>query len=158
MRDELNRGIPSWAQQDTRRTQLLNFASHVQPAVAASSSSAVLRAMIRSSFTTTVLWQGNQFRTVKTFGARSCQLCTREKVAIVLETQRKSACVIISRLDLDGACPHHLKFHRFSFCASTDEDFYPEKESSTSLVPSLSDSCASESESMDDFQGLACVV
>jgi hypothetical protein len=115
--------------------------------------------MIHSSFTTTVLWQGDQFRTVKTFGARPCQLCTREKVAIVLETQRKSACVIDSRLDLDGACPHHLKFHRFSFCASTDEDFYPEKESSTSLlVPSLSDSCASESESMDDFQGLACVV
>jgi hypothetical protein len=54
------------------------------------------------------------------------------------------------------ACPHHLKFHRFSFCASTDEDFYPEKESSTSLVPSLLGSCESESESVDDIQGLAC--
>jgi hypothetical protein len=42
--------------------------------------------------------------------------------------------------------------------ASTDEDFYPEKAYSTSLVPSLSDSCASESESVDDIQGLACVV
>jgi hypothetical protein len=47
--------------------------------------------------------------TVKTFGAHSCQLCTREKVAIVLETERNFARVTNSRLDLDGACPHHLK-------------------------------------------------
>jgi hypothetical protein len=50
------------------------------------------------------------------------------------------------------------KFHRFSFCASTDEDFYPEKESSTSLLPSRLVSCEFESESMNDIQGLACVV
>jgi hypothetical protein len=81
----------------------------------------------------TITWQGDQFQTVKTFGARSCQLCTLEKVAIVLETQGNSVHVINSWLDVGGACPHHLKFHRFSFVPALMRIFIQKR----SLIPLL---------------------
>jgi hypothetical protein len=35
--------------------------------------------------------------------------------------------VMNSELKWDEACPHTAHFHRFTFCANTDEDFNPEK-------------------------------
>ena len=58
----------------------------------------------------------------------SCQLCVNEKVDILccLEAGEKGR-VMNSRLKWDEACPHVTHFHRFKFCASTDEEITPEK-------------------------------
>jgi hypothetical protein len=74
---------------------------------------------------------------------------------IVLETQGNPSCVINSRLDLDGACPHQFRFHRFRYSVRTDEDYYPEKESGTSLTPSPLGSVTSDSLHVLGVQGLA---
>jgi hypothetical protein len=64
---------------------------------------------------------------MKSFRTYSCQLCINENVDLLscLKAGGKEK-VMNSRLKWDEACPHTAHFHRFMFCANTDEDVYPE--------------------------------
>jgi hypothetical protein len=83
---------------------------------------------VRPLFRVKVRWKGNPFGVMKSFRTYSCQLCLNEKVDILssLNAGGKET-VMNSRLKWDEACPHTTHFHRFTFCANTDEDIYPEK-------------------------------
>jgi hypothetical protein len=75
-----------------------------------------------------VKWKGNPFGVMKTFRTYSCQLCVNEKVDILrCSDAGEKGKVMNSRLKWDEACPHVAHFHRFTFCAGTDEDINPEK-------------------------------
>jgi hypothetical protein len=83
---------------------------------------------VRPLFQVKVRWKGNPFGVMKSFRTYSCQLCLNEKVDILssLNAGGKET-VMNSRLKWDEACPHTTHLHRFTFCANTDEDIYPEK-------------------------------
>jgi hypothetical protein len=83
---------------------------------------------VRPLFQVKVRWKGNPFGVMKSFHTYSCQLCLNEKVDILnsLNAGGKET-VMNSQLKWDEACPHTTHFHRFMFCANTDEDIYPEK-------------------------------
>jgi hypothetical protein len=83
---------------------------------------------VRALFRVKVKWKGNPFGVMKTFRTYSCQLCVNEKVDILRCSEAgEKGRVMNSRLKWDEACPHVAHFHRFTFCAGTDEDVNPEK-------------------------------
>jgi hypothetical protein len=93
-----------------------------------------------------IVWKGNAISTVKTFGSRSCKLCTQERLEILKATHRNKQKSINSRNEIYGACRHKPKFHRYGrqSTASTDESIAdervqrPSSTSSSSTTSSLS--------------------
>jgi hypothetical protein len=72
-----------------------------------------------------ILWSGNAMSCVKTFGTKSCKLCSKERMAI-LNLSRKHPDVAINKCsEVYGACRHIPRFHRFEkvqvTSTSTDE-------------------------------------
>ena len=60
-----------------------------------------------------ILWQGDPIKVVKTFGKRSCVLCTQERLAIIKAAWKNCNQLINSNSEIYGACCHNPKFHRF---------------------------------------------
>ncbi len=72
-----------------------------------------------------ILWQGDPLSCVKTFGTRSCKLCTKERYAIIKLTRETPNLAINKCNEVHGACRHKPWFHRFDNSenanSSTDE-------------------------------------
>ena len=91
------------------------------------------------------MWQGiPALSCVKTFGTKSCKLCTMERLEILKLTCNILVKAINKCREVHGACSHHPWFHRFDqsqiVTASTDEskkDEWIQGASSTTLPSSL---------------------
>ena len=127
---------------------------------------------IREHVRVRVKWKADPLKAMKTFQSRSCILCVNEKVSIYLQSLSPGNSLMNSRLRWDEACHHRAHFHRFKFCASTDEDVYPERVGSRTRseekddrdLPSLastsfssSDSSVQTGEVVRDFEELQLV-
>ena len=102
-----------------------HFASHLEENLSGPASAKDVQAL----FMVKVKWKGNPFSVMKSFWTHSCQLCVNEKVNILGAVKvGELGKVMNSWLKWNEGCPHVTHFHRFSFCASADEDKeYPEK-------------------------------
>ena len=68
---------------------------------------------VRDLIVVDVLWQGNIINCMKTFGARRCSLCMREK-CFILDSHKKDKHKLINhRSEIFGGCRHQPLFHRF---------------------------------------------
>ena len=82
---------------------------------------------LREMQTFEILWQGNPISISKTFGTRGCQLCIREKIAIIKTGRDHPEKLINSCSEIYGACRHKPKFHRYREEGKTTSTDDPEK-------------------------------
>ena len=71
-----------------------------------------------------VIWKGNPISCVKSFGKLNCTLCMKERLAILnaLRDKEGKKKLINSNNELNSACRHKPKFHRFTqYTSSTDD-------------------------------------
>lgn len=61
-----------------------------------------------------ILWEGNPFNVIKTYGKTNCSLCAKERVAISSFSHKHKNLSINSNDEIFGACCHKPKFHRHS--------------------------------------------
>ena len=82
----------------------------------------------RNNIKCEILWQGNPINVVKTFGTPNCALCNKERLAILKQSRKNPNSLINSCNEIDGACRHKPKFHRYkSRTPSTDESIKDER-------------------------------
>ena len=88
-----------------------------------------------------VVWQGNPISIVKTFGKRTCLLCSVERMEIVKASKKNPKALINHNSEIYGACRHKPKFHRYKKEQqpdSTDDRNKRERVLQTPLSPDLS--------------------
>ena len=71
-----------------------------------------------------IIWQGNPDSTAKTFGSRSCLLCSQERLAITKASKSKNRKLLINSNNeiFGGACRHKPTFHRYSKSTRDNDD------------------------------------
>ena len=69
--------------------------------------------LLRNSYTSKVLWQGNSISTVKTFGTSHCVLCNQERLHIFYRFKKDPGKQINFCNEIFGACKHKTRFHRY---------------------------------------------
>ena len=69
--------------------------------------------LLRNSYTSKVLWQGNSISTVKTFGTSHCVLCNQERLHIFYRFKKDPGKLINFCNQIFGACKHKTRFHRY---------------------------------------------
>jgi len=60
-----------------------------------------------------IVWQGEPLSVAKSFGARECQLCSREKINIVERSRGEPEKPINTCSEICGGCRHKPRFHRY---------------------------------------------
>ena len=78
--------------------------------------------MLRESCRFEVLWQGNPFSCVKSFGTLGCKLCTRERSALLRARWKSPGLLINTNWEIYGACRHKARFHRLFRCVPDTDD------------------------------------
>ena len=78
--------------------------------------------LIRNFCDFNVLWQGNPFTVIKTFGTNQCILCNQERLQIYKWMKKKPHLLINRRSELYGTCRHKPRFHRFIHASSSADE------------------------------------
>jgi len=83
----------------------------------------------RGGITCSIIWQGNPISVVKTFAAKNCALCAKERLAILKQSRSNPQLIINSNNEIYGACRHRPRFHRCvkQTTPSTDESINDER-------------------------------
>ena len=79
---------------------------------------------LRENIDFEVLQQCNPISCVRSFKTLSCQLCAKERLAILRASMNSSVQLINKSSEIYGACRHNPRFHRFP---STDDPNKGEK-------------------------------
>jgi hypothetical protein len=108
-----------------------SFANHFAGHFSGSDADAT-RPIVREMLKVEIVWKGNPIGCMKTFGSNSCNLCMKERLAILNMTRKNPKKLINSRNEICGACRHKTRFHRFhrqpkNNHPSTDDGSTPER-------------------------------
>jgi hypothetical protein len=96
-----------------------------------------------------IIWKGNPISCVKSFGSRGCNLCKRERLAILRATHQHKKNSINYCSEIYGACRHKPQFPRYRSkqkIAGTDESEKDERVYHQNSTTSQSTTKTSESE------------
>jgi len=90
----------------------------------------------RGGTTCSIIWQGNPISVVKTFAAKNCALCAKERFAILEQSRSNPQLLVNSNNEISGACGHRPRFrgHAKQTTPSTDESINDERASPTHEV------------------------
>ena len=80
--------------------------------------------MLRDACSYAIVWQGNPFSCVKSFGNLGCKLCSKERSALLRARWTSPDLLINKGWELYGACRHKARFHRL-FRSALDTDDPP---------------------------------
>ena len=94
-----------------------------------------LHKVLRNSYTSKILWQGNSIGAVKTFGTNHCMLCNQELLHIFNRSRENPSQLINSCNEMFGACRHKTRFHRQTKVEpGTDDSTMEEKVTPTKVT------------------------
>jgi hypothetical protein len=92
-----------------------------------------------------VVWQGRPLSCVKTFGTKSCALCSRERIEILRIARETPHLAINSCTEIYGSCRHRPRFHRYKTDKpSTDDPLGGERVAGSKVSIDTSESDASD--------------
>jgi len=63
--------------------------------------------------TCSIIWQDNPISVVKTFATKNCDMCAKERIAILKQSRSNPHLLINSNNEIYGACGHRQRFHRY---------------------------------------------